>query len=136
MPGSGSGSIGSSGPGLVEPRHLAQPRHLLQPHHPVQPGHLVEPLPLHTSGLQHFGWDLYLLVVSLALVWVGSRARVRGMGYVGGIGLLAFLLSVGAQITRIESGRAPTAAIVGWPLALLVIGVAGLAAPMLYRRES
>jgi hypothetical protein len=89
---------------------------------------------LHTSGLQHFGWDLYLLVVSLALVWVGSRARVRGLGYVGGVGLLAFVLSIGAELTRLESGRAPTGSI-GWPLTLLIIGVAGLAAPALYRRK-
>jgi hypothetical protein len=94
------------------------------------------PFAIHTNGLQHFGWDLYLLVVSLALVWVGSRARVRGLGYVGGVGLLAFLLSVGEQVTRLESGQAPTSHIVGWPLALLIIGLAGLAAPMLSRRET
>jgi hypothetical protein len=94
------------------------------------------PFAIHTNGLQHFGWDLYLLVVSLALVWVGSRARVRGLGYVGGIGLFAFVVSVGAQITRLEAGRSPTAGIVGWPLALLIIGFVGLAAPTLYRRES
>ena len=62
--------------------------------------------------------------------------RARGLGYVGGVGLLAFLISVGAQITRAESGHAPTTSIVGWPLALLVIGLVGLAAPMLYRRET
>jgi hypothetical protein len=61
---------------------------------------------------------------------------VRGLAYVGGIGLPAFIVSVGAQITRLESGRSGTADIVGWPLALLVVGVAGLAAPALYRRES
>lgn len=89
----------------------------------------------HVSGLQHFGWDLYLLVVSLALVWIGSRVRVRGLGYVGGIGLLAFLISVGSQITRIEFGHAPATGIVGWPLALLILGLAGLAAPALYSRK-
>ena len=93
-------------------------------------------LNINTSGLQHFGWDLYLLIVSMALVSVGSRVRVRGLGYVGGIGLLAFLFSVGAQITRLESGRGATTDIVGWPLALLIMGLAGLAAPALYRRES
>ncbi|TMK24063.1 MAG: hypothetical protein E6G62_09380 [Actinobacteria bacterium] len=108
---------------LVRPQHLAQPRH---------PAELVR---VHASGLQHFGWDLYLLVVSLALVWLGSRGRVRGLAYVGGIGLVAFAVSVGAQITRLGSGQAPTGSVVGWPLALLLIGVAGLAAPALSRRR-
>jgi hypothetical protein len=94
------------------------------------------PFAIHTNGLQHFGWDLYLLVVSLALVWIGSRVRARGLGYVGGVGLLAFLVSVGEQVTRLESGHAPTTSIVGWPLALLIIGLVGLAAPILSRRES
>ncbi len=94
------------------------------------------PFAIHTNGLQHFGWDLYLLVVSLALVWIGSRVRARGLGYVGGVGLLAFLISVGEQVTRLESGRAPTSHIVGWPLALLIIGLVGLAAPMRSRRET
>jgi hypothetical protein len=91
---------------------------------------------LPTSGFQHFGWDLYLLVVSVALVWVGSRLRARGLGYVGGFGLLAFVVSVGAQVTRLESGRAPTADLIGWPLALLVCGVAGIVASALYRRDA
>jgi hypothetical protein len=90
---------------------------------------------IHTNGLQHFGWDLYLLTVSLGLVWLGSRVHARGLGYVGGFGLLAFLISVSAQITRLESGRAPTTSVVGWPLALLIVGVLGLAAPTLYRDE-
>ena len=77
-----------------------------------------------------------MLVVSLALVWIGSRTRVRGLGYVGGVGLLAFLVSVAAQVTRIEAGRPPTTGIVGWPLVLLIVGLAGLATPVLYRRKS
>lgn len=89
----------------------------------------TSPSPIaHVSGLQHFGWDLYLLIASLALVWIGSRVRVRGLGYVGGAGLLAFILSVALQVTRLESGRAPTASLLGWPLALLVAGLAGLLA--------
>ncbi len=91
---------------------------------------------VHTSGLQYFGWDVYLLVVSLALIWIASRAHIRGIGYVGGIGLLAFIISVGAQITRLESGHHPTASIVGWPLVLLIVGVVGVVAPVLYRRET
>ncbi len=96
----------------------------------------IGPQPHHASGLQHFGWDLYLLIVALALVWIGSRARIRGLGYVGGFGLLAFILSIGSQVTRIEVGQAQTGDIFGWPLALLILGVAGLAAPILYRREA
>jgi hypothetical protein len=90
----------------------------------------------HTSGLQHFGWDLYLLVVFVALIFMAARWNIRGLGYVGGIGLLGFIVSVAAQITRLEAGRAPTASVVGWPLALILIGVAGLAAPALYRRRT
>jgi membrane-bound ClpP family serine protease len=90
----------------------------------------------HTSGLQHFGWDLYLLVVSVAFIFMAARWHTRGLGYVGGIGLLAFIVSVAAQITRLEAGRAPTASVVGWPLALILIGVAGLAAPALYRSRT
>ncbi len=80
------------------------------------------------SGFQRFFWDLYLLVVSLALVWIGSRVRFRGLGYVGGAGLFAFLVSVVAQITRVEVGRSPTASVAGWPLALLLLGAAALVA--------
>jgi hypothetical protein len=125
--------------------HGTQPRPLA-PHHafpvtPIPHGPAGSSLPAlahaaHTSGLQHFGWDVYLLVVSVALIWAAARWRVRGLGYVGGIGLLAFVISVAAQITRLEAGRAPTASVVGWPLALIVIGVLGLAAPAPYRRRT
>jgi hypothetical protein len=89
----------------------------------------------HASGLQSFGWDLYLLLVSLGLVWVGSRVRARGLGYVGAAGLVAFVISVGAQITRIESGHAPSSSLAGWPLALVGIGAVALIAPAVYRRD-
>lgn len=85
----------------------------------------------HVSGLQRLGWDVYLLVVSVALVWIGSRARVRGLGYVGGLGLFAFLVSAGAQVTRLEAGRRLATGIGGWPLVLLILGVVGLAASAL-----
>jgi hypothetical protein len=93
-------------------------------------------MPPHIGGLQHLGWDVYLLVVSVALVWLGSRTRVRGLGYVGGFGLLAFIVSVGVELTRLEVGRTASAAVVGWPLALLILGVAGLLAPGLRRRRA
>jgi hypothetical protein len=118
-------------------RHLSSSRVLSSAHHASSSPHISSGLSaIHTNGLQHFGWDVYLLILSLGLVWVGSRVHARGLGYVGGFGLLAFLISVSAQITRLESGRAPSTGIVGWPLALLIIGAVGLAAPTLYRRES
>ncbi|MFZ2051832.1 MAG: hypothetical protein WAU69_12980 [Solirubrobacteraceae bacterium] len=91
---------------------------------------------VNSSGFQHFFWDLYLLVVSLALVWVGSRVRFRGLGYVGGVGVLAFLVSIVAQITRIEGGRSPTASVLGWPLALLLLGAAALVASTYFLRDA
>jgi hypothetical protein len=89
----------------------------------------------HASGLQSFGWDLYLLLVSLGLVWVGSRVRARGLGYVGAAGLVAFAISVGAQITRLESGHTPSGSLAGWPLALVGVGAVALIAPAVYRRD-
>jgi hypothetical protein len=101
------------------------------------PSHRAFELPgiAHASGLQSFGWDMYLLLVSLGLVWVGSRVRARGLGYVGAAGLLGFVISVGAQITRIESGHAPSSSLAGWPLALVGIGAVALIAPAAYRRD-
>jgi hypothetical protein len=118
----GSGSAASVSR-LGSPRQLVKPRSF-------------ESLTAHTSGLQHFGWDLYLLLASLALVVIGSRARVRGLGYVGAIGLVAFIISVGAQITRLEFGRAATGTAAGWPIVLVIVGACCLAAPALSRRES
>jgi hypothetical protein len=80
----------------------------------------------HLSGAQQLGWDVYLLVASVALVWVGARVRVRGLGYVGGLGVLAFLISVAAQLARVQSGHSRTSDIVGWPLVLLLVGAAGI----------
>jgi hypothetical protein len=101
-------------------------------HHGAHPAGSQGP----TSGLQHFGWDVYLLAVSLGLIWTGSRLNVRGTGYVGAFGLLAFITSVSAQVTRLEVGRTPTSHLVGWPLALLILGALGLIAPLVSRRAS
>jgi hypothetical protein len=49
--------------------------------------------------------------------------------------LAAFAISVGAELTRLESGHGPTHGVAGWPLALLILGVAGLASPLLYSRR-
>jgi len=89
---------------------------------------------LHIAGAQTTGWNIYLLLVSLALVWLGSSWRSRGPGYVGVAGLAVFLISVGAQVTRLESGHGPSSSVLGWPLLLVLLGLAGLGAPLLRRR--
>jgi hypothetical protein len=88
----------------------------------------------HVSGVQHLGWDIYLLIASVALLSLGSRVRVRGLGYVGGAGILAFLYSVGVQITRLEAGRPRSHDVVAWPLVLLAIGTVALVTSLATRR--
>jgi hypothetical protein len=92
----------------------------------VGPARSLRHLETRVSGAQHLGWDIYLLIASLVLIWLGSRARVRGLGYVGAIGLGAFIISVGVQLTRLQSGRGPTHDVAVWPLVLLVVGGAAL----------
>jgi hypothetical protein len=87
------------------------------------------------SGLQSFGWDLYLLVVSLLLIWVGSRVKTRGLGYLGAIGLLAFAVSAGLQITKLEAGHSPGHSLLGWPVILIALGLVALVTPMLSSRR-
>jgi hypothetical protein len=89
----------------------------------------------HLSGSQTTGWDVYLLVVSLVLIVAAARSRRRGPGYVGVLGILLFLISTAAQLGRAASGHPPSHSVLGWPLVLLLLGVAGLAAPLLRRRE-
>ena len=73
------------------------------------------------------GWNIYMLLVSLVLIGYGAKSRTRGPGYVGATGLLIFIGLVGANIvTRLEGGD-PTD-IVGWPLVLLIGGIAALVA--------
>lgn len=90
----------------------------------------------HISGSQTTGWDVYLLVVSLVLIVAAARSRRRGLGYVGVLGILLFLASTVAQLGRSSFGHAPSHSLLGWPLALVLLGVAGLAAPLLRRRET
>jgi hypothetical protein len=76
--------------------------------------------------LQGAGWDIYLLIASLALIWAASRARIRGLAYVGAAGVLAFLLSVGEQVSRQEAGHGASHDLAGWPLVLIILGAAAL----------
>ena len=73
-------------------------------------------------------WDVFLLVLAVALIWYGLRAVWRGPIYVGAITLFAFILSVGYEVTQLFSGESPSGDLVGWPLLLLLLGGAALAA--------
>jgi hypothetical protein len=90
----------------------------------------------HLAGGQTTGWDVYLLVVSLGLIWLAARSRARGPGYVGAIGTLFFMTSITSQLARLASGHGPSRSLAGWPLALAVLGVIGIAIPELVRRRS
>jgi hypothetical protein len=83
---------------------------------------------------QSFIWDLWLLIIALGLVAYGAVVRARGPAYVGFIGLSAFALLQGAEANALLEGDEPDASFVGWPLALILIGVAGLAAGAAGRR--
>jgi len=72
-------------------------------------------------------WDAVLLVGSLALVGLGTRFGVRGPAYVGAVGLAIFSLLVGLDL----DATAPEGSIVGWPLVLLLLAAAALAASVL-----
>lgn len=86
---------------------------------------------LHFFGLGGIGsnllWDVLLLVISIGLVAIGTRIGVRGPAYVGGIGLVLFLIIVGSDV----GDPSPDSTTVGWwaPI-LLVLGGAALAASL------
>jgi len=75
---------------------------------------------------QHQEWDVFLLVLAVALVWYGSHRGARGPTYVGGLALAGFVVSVGVELTRIFSREAPQGSFVGWPLLLLLVAAAAL----------
>ncbi len=73
-------------------------------------------------GAPSLFWDLELLLASLALLGFGTTAALtRGPAYVGGIGLAAFIFSVGFDL----DDSSPAGKVLGWPLILLLLG-AGL----------
>jgi hypothetical protein len=84
---------------------------------------------------QGFFWDLVLLLVSLAAVAYAAVARVRGPAYVGFVGLLLFAGIVGVELSDLVKGKTPDGSLVGWPLVLLLIGGAALAAGMAAERR-
>jgi hypothetical protein len=83
---------------------------------------------------QSFVWDVWLLLISLVLVAYGAVAYARGPAYVGFVGLLAFALIQGAEVNALLEGEEPDSSFAGWPLILLLVGAAGLAAGAVGRR--
>jgi hypothetical protein len=73
------------------------------------------------------GWNVFLLVVSLLLIAYESRSPTRGPGYVGAVGLAAFIVLTGVDLVNRINGD-DAGGVVGWPLVLLLAGGAALVA--------
>jgi hypothetical protein len=73
-------------------------------------------------------WNVFLLLVSLALIVYGVGAAARGLAYIGGFGLVVFVLTVGAELASRAADERPDESFIGWPLLLILLGSAGLAA--------
>ena len=58
------------------------------------------------------------------MVAFGVSTGVRGPVYVGGFGLLAFIYTVGFDL----DSDTPSGSLLGWPLVLLIVALALLAA--------
>jgi hypothetical protein len=83
---------------------------------------------------QSFVWDLFLLVFSLGLVAYAAVAQTRGPAYVGFVGLLAFTFIQGAELNALLEGDEGDSSFLGWPLILILLGAAGLAAGAVGRK--
>jgi hypothetical protein len=75
--------------------------------------------PIQTSNF----WDIMLLLVSLGLVGIGAWIGPRGPVYVGGIGLVLWLVIVGLDL---NSSHPNPFKFGGWPWILLILGLIGL----------
>ncbi len=81
-------------------------------------------------------WNVFVLVISLALIAYGARAPSRGPSYVGAIGLAAFVGLAGSNIVALAAGHFDDREkLAGWPLLLLVLGIGALAASFFLPRE-
>jgi hypothetical protein len=83
--------------------------------------------PIQTSNL----WDVLLLLVSLGLVGIGAQIGTRGPVYLGGIGLVLFLVIVGLDLNSTPPHPFKFG---GWPWVLLILGAIGVG--LSYTREA
>lgn len=81
-----------------------------------------------SSGLPGAGWRLLILAAGLGLVAYGAVDRESGPAYVGVLVLLAFV-----GLTGVPGTGGPS--LWFWPLALLLLGAAAIAAGLRPRRE-
>jgi hypothetical protein len=85
---------------------------------------LASPIPLgFPEASSSVFWDALLLLFSLALLVYAARSGSRGAAYVGAIGLFGFVLIAGLDV----DAETPEGKLVGWPLALILLGAAALA---------
>ena len=76
-------------------------------------------------------WNVFLLVLAIALIWYGARAPWRGPAYVGAVALAVFIFAAATDIAAVFEGEEPGDGVIGWPALLLVLGGAALAAGLL-----
>ena len=91
-------------------------------------GGVFLPVRLVCGGHAGTGWELVLLAVGLALAAYAAVDREPGPGYLGFVALVLFVVLAGQPST---SG----ASLIGWPLLLLIVGGAGVAAGLRPRRD-
>lgn len=128
--------------GLISDAFLAQdftipttPEFPVGPEAPISP-EMFDGFPVVPPGQPEVAeaswfWDSYLLVVSALLVVGAAWLGTRGPAYVGTIGLLFFIVIAGLDLDSDD----PEASIVGWPLLLVVLGLAALAVSVLGARR-
>jgi hypothetical protein len=80
-------------------------------------------------------WNVFILVVSLALITFGAKAATRGPSYVGALGLVSFVGLAGANVVALAKGNSDDVQkFLGWPVLLLLVGIAALVASFLLPR--
>jgi hypothetical protein len=82
-----------------------------------------------SSATISWGWELFQLLVGLALIGFSARDREPGPGYLGVVVLSFFLIGA---VVKIEANPSIT----GWPLALLIAGAVILVVTLRPRRRA